>query len=544
MAEWRVDSASPQLGLHWSAEGSRASGAPGQDSYARALSALHDGDTGLCAALALATLVNEPGHGPAHLLRAVALPPQELALSAAHYHAACLKSPHNAEAWFNRGVFFEGLEQIAAATDCYRRALAFDPLHIGALLNGTQLVRIQEYFEEALGLARRLKQLQPENPMGHTHEAISLQHLGRLEEADAAFEAAIALSPDPAHLDWEHHFSLLARERFAEAWRKYEARFAHSIGNGVDDLPFSRPRWDGAWDRHVLLYGEQGLGDQIMFGSALEDMRRACARVTLAVAPPLVDLFAASFPDFMVLSVADCVDAASCEELLVRAGADGAVDSVLPIGSLMTRFRNERANYGGGAYLCPSDAARAFWSDKGIFGVDAGTEKDRRLRVGLCWASNPAPERFFSSRRAMHKTMPLEVMLRLASVPGIGAVSLTNVPLDAFAGGASAKGRVVDVSSDLITLDHTAALIETLDLVITVDTGVAHLAGALGIPVWILLHAAGDARWGLAGSTQSYWYDSARLYWQATPGDWPAVVERVARDLAAFTENAPVEHSR
>lgn len=507
--------------------------------YDAALAAYREGDLAACADHALAVLAREPDHGPALLLRAVSCDKDDLALAFACYGASCRNAPHSADSWFNRGVAAEEAGLRPLAIDCYRRALAFEPMHHGALLNGTQLIRVHEHFAEALKLARRLQHLDPDNAMGYTHEAISLIYLGDLEGSDRAFAKALARTPDPGLLNWEHHFSLLARRKFALAWEKYEYRFACGDVVGVEDSVFDRPRWTGAPDQHVLVYGEQGLGDQIMFASALGDLARDCRKVSLAVSPPLAPLFAASFPDMHVAPLGDGNDAALCAAVLRRAGKGGRVDAVLPIGSLMTRYRNQAGDFDGRPFLAPSPAAREFW--KGALG-SSRRAATRPLRVGLCWASNPAPHRFFSARRAAHKTMPLDAMAPLVTgTAGIEAFAVTNVPLEAFPGDPALKRRIRDVSADLVDLDRTAALLQSLDLLITVDTGVAHLAGALGVPVWILLHAQGDARWGQNGDTASYWYDSARLYWQREQGDWPELVARVSADLAALAGAGALE---
>lgn len=495
-----------------------------ETAYARALAAFRAGDNVLCAAEAAAILARDPAYGPAWLLRAVSAPDGEAVRQVAAYSAACRHAPLDSDSWFNRGVYHEERQELTAAIDCYRRTLAIDPLHLGALINGTQLIRVHEHFEEAIELARRLQRLAPDHPAGYANEAIALQYVGELERADAVFVEAIARSSDPSHLQWEHHFSLLARERFAEAWQGYETRFACGRYNGVEDMAFVQPRWDGSCGGHVLVYGEQGLGDQLMFSAALPDLLAKVDKASLAVHPALVALFAASFPDIAVHSIEHGNDPIECAAVAARAGADRPIDSVLPLGSLMTHFRNSRESFRGAPYLRPSDDARAFWRK---------LERQPRgpFRLGLCWASNPAPDRFFSARRARHKTMPLEAMLPLARLPGVEASAITNVPLDAFDADREATSLIADRSADLTNLDRTAALLEQMDLLVTVDTGVAHLAGALGVPVWILLHTSGDARWGLPGSETSYWYASARLFWQSHAGDWNDLIGRIVAEL-------------
>jgi hypothetical protein len=174
----------------------------------------------------------------------------------------------------------------------------------------------------------------------------------------------------------------------------------------------------------------------------------------------------------------------------------GTVDYQAPIGSLMAVLRrNEDAFADPVPYMQPSDAARARWAR-----FDAGSG----LKVGVCWASNPALFHHDSARRVLN--------WRADPMP------------------AAFQGKLRDVSVRLTSLDETAALIERLDLVITVDTAVAHLAGALGKETWLLLHDFADCRWELE-ATRSYWYRDVRLYRQATAGDWAGVIARVRADL-------------
>lgn len=505
---------------------------PANALYGSALEAFQNGDVGTSATKAGEALALDPAHGPAHLLRAVTLPSSETALIASHHAVASRLAPSNAEHWFNRGVFLETHGKMHEALNCYRRAIHLDPLHLGALINGVQLIRVTESFEEALILARRLQQLDPDGHLGFVHEAICLQHLGHLEQADAVFAEAVRRSPEPTLLHWEHHFSLLARGNFAQAWEKYEVRFDCGGANGVSDLAFAQPRWDGSNGQHVLVYGEQGLGDQIMFASALPDLAAVCGTVSLAVHPALVELFQASFPDMIVLPIRDGADTSECAAVATAAESrvEHAVSSVLPIGSLMTHFRNHASDFEGKPFLQPSKSALEHW-EKRRSAREVSDGLSPPFKLGICWASNPAPERFFSARRAVHKTMPLDAMQPLLTRGDVAALAITNVNLDAFEAQATTKTLVEDVSSELTNLDRTAALMQELDLVITVDTGIAHLAGALGVPVWILLHQAGDARWGMWGDETSYWYESTRLFWQSEQGNWPDLIARVSREL-------------
>ncbi|QSB45529.1 glycosyltransferase family protein [Tsuneonella flava] len=506
-----------------------------------ALAALNNGDRARCGELAVAILAQDPDNGLAHMLRDASLTDEWVALATAHCAAACRNSPLNPQAWVNRAMFYERVDRHDKALDCSRRALALDPLHIDALAVGTQNFRVNELFDEAIALAERLRQIAPDHPSGYTNAAIALQYLERYEEADPMFALATEMVEDRGPLDWEHFHSLLARQHFAEAWPKYETRFKPSVNSGVTDFPFDCPRWSGAGSDHVLVYGEQGLGDQIMFASAIADLQANCAQVTLAVHEILAGLFRASFPGVSVVTMPVDSGVRECADVLARAGAVRKVDSVLAIGSLMSRFRNRRDVFPGTPYLRPSEAARDFWRRRPDWAEGIRQVRGQRaLRVGICWACNPSMGRFAGSMRARHKTMALAEMLRLVDIDGVVPVAITNVPLTAFEGGEAVAGRVIDISADLLSLDRTAAVLEQLDLLVTVDTGVAHLAGAMGVPVWILLNRRGDYRWGEWGAQSSYWYDSARLYWQDTLGDWTGLVDRVRQDLVRTVEQQRV----
>lgn len=493
--------------------------------YAAALAACRSGDAPACQRITADLLRERPDDGPASLLRGVTVPQEEAVRQLALLKAACRRQPGLAENWSHLAQWHERHGAMMEAAPLWRRAVALDPAHVPTLLRATESLRITEHFTEALPLARRLQRLLPDDFIGYAHEAISLQQLGAFEAADLVFAEAIRRRPNPALLHWEHHFSLLARERFAEAWDSYEWRFDCDGANSVDDMAFDLPRWTGGPAGHVLVYGEQGIGDQLMFAQALDEVIVRVEQVSLAVAPHLVDLFRASFPQVQVLPIVLKRDPVTCAALVAEAGRVHPVEASVPLGSLMALFRRRRADFTGRPYLRASDTARAYWTAR---------RTDRPLRVGLCWACNPCADQFGLSRRARRRTMEVAQVARLAKLPGVEAIAITNVPAAAFGIDDPAGLGIADVSGSLTTLDRTAALIETLDLLITVDTGVAHLAGALGKPVWLMLHDTGDPRWGRPGARHSYWYESAELFWQETPGDWDGVVDRIAGRLAAY----------
>ncbi|MFI4976879.1 MAG: tetratricopeptide repeat protein [Caulobacterales bacterium] len=494
--------------------------------YDQAFDAYRAGRSGEAEQRLEALLRERPDHARAHLLKAVAHPKDETAVGLALVEQSVFLDPTDPQGWYNLAVFQAERGRLDAALQGYERAVQLDPLYRDALGNGCELLRRFDRFEEVLEWADRQLAQGQGGWAAHLNRAICLTHLRRFEEADAAFEAAHALEPERPIVQWEWFSLNLFQHRFRQAWECFEQRFACGHLNGVFAYPFEQPPWRGEplAGKHILIHNEQGLGDQIMFASSLGEVIDQAARTTLVVSPELLPLFAASFPKVRVFASRNgrfAGDHPPPEWL----GRLGKVDFQLPIGGLMHRLRNDAQSFEGARrFLRPSDDARRRWTAT----VGRDLPPSAGLRVGLCWASNPALFRLDSSRRAVKKSMPLDTMAPLMDVAGVQFVSVLNWTIDPMP--AAFIRRLRDVSRDLRSLDDTAALVEQLDLVVTVDTAVAHLAGALGRPTWLLLHDFADCRWGLEGES-SYWYPDMRLIRQPAAGDWPAVIETVGAML-------------
>lgn len=487
--------------------------------YDRAFAAYSSGDYGSANAILDALLSRAPEMARACLLKSVVRDKAEAPVCLSLVELAAHLDPADAQAWYNLGVFHSEAGRRAEALAAYRRAVALEPFFVDALNNGCELIRRSGDFETALVWADRQLMVSP-TWAAHLNRAVCLLHLRRFADAEAAFVHAKALEPDRSIIDWERFALMLFQRRFAEAWDDFEHRFAVGHLNGVFHYPYPQPRWRGEplKRKHILVHNEQGLGDQIMFACALQEVIDAAAKTTLVVAPELETLFAASFPKARVLparygAFAGDHPTPSWIDTL------GEIDFQAPIGSLMAVLRRKSDQFVREPYLRPSDAARKAWQS-----FDPGPG----LKVGICWASNPALFRADSAQRAVRKSMPLELLAPLAAVDGVALVSVLNWRVDpaieAF------RGRLTDLSSRLRSLEDTAALIERLDLVVTVDTAVAHLAGAMGKETWLLLHDFADCRWGLE-SEDSYWYRDMKLIRQTKPGDWRPVVAEVAKRL-------------
>lgn len=476
----------------------------------------------------------QPGHARACLLKGVAQPKSDIVASIALVEQACHADPMDAQAWYNMGVFESERGRLDRALACYERAVLHNPVHIDALGNGCELLRRFDRFDEALEWADRQSSLGAESWTIHLNRAVCLVQMKRFDEAEVAFAHASRLDPGRPIVQWEAFSLYLFRKQFREAWACFESRFACGHLNGVFHFPFPQPLWKGEdlTGRHIIVHNEQGLGDQIMFASALNEVIDRAGLVSIVVSPELEGLFRASYPQAAVYAAdpRPSVDQQLRSPLIERLAT---ADLQVPIGSLMRLLRNTPESFDGvRPWIRPSEAARERWSAIATR-LWSGSS---RPRVGLCWASNPALFRHDSSRRAVKKSMPLDAMVPLMQVQGVDFVSVLNWKIDPMP--AAMQGRLLDVSSELRSMDDTAALLEHLDLVITVDTSVVHLAGAMGRPVWLLLHDFADCRWTLEGEA-SYWYPTMRMIRQRQAGDWRQVIDDARLRLEAQMRSEP-----
>jgi len=320
-----------------------------------------------------------------------------------------------------------------------------------------------------------------------------LTRQGRLPDSVKACEAAIALRPDFAQAHWNLAIAALLSgdlpRGFAEyEWRKRHARYRADF----PDLP-GRP-WDGtdAAGQTILVRAEQGFGDVIQFARYLPPIVAMGGTPVLVCAPALVPLMR-SVPGVRTVCASDPLPA-----------YDAWIDQV----SLPRLFGTTLDTIpAADSYLIADPARSATWRER----------LPRGRKIGLVLAGNPAHPG--DGRRSI----PADHAIRLPEIPGLTFISLRH-------GGPSGTLGLPDLTAWMTDYAETAALIENLDLVITVDTSVAHLAGALGKPVWILLPHAPDWRW-LLGRGDSPWYRSARLFRQPVAGDWTSVLSAAMREL-------------
>lgn len=428
----------------------------------------------------------------------------ELALRC--FDRLCAVVPGAAVPHFNAGVVHAEHRRWGDALDRFDRALACDPRFAKAHSNRAAVLGALHRYDEALASSDRAIALAPELADAHRNRGAALKSLGRLEEAAASFEAALTLAPNFAEARYNLGLTQLALGRYREGWRHCEVRWQLRPKHEIRHAGI--PQWHGQTPpsaHRILLWSEQGLGDTIQFCRYVPLVAQRAAQVILEVQPPLKALLEGLSPAVQVYA---------CGESLP------ACDLQTPLMSLPAVFDTGIESIPGSSahgYLAPARQRVDGWRSR------LATGSGRR-KVG-----------FACSGSATHgldalRSIPLADMQGLAS--GVDAYLLQK-ELSAADERALAGSGLVALRDELGDLADTAAAIANLDLVVTVDTSIAHLAGAMGKPVWILLSSNCDWRW-MKDRSDSPWYPSARLFRQRTPGVWSTVLDELAAELARF----------
>jgi tetratricopeptide (TPR) repeat protein len=418
------------------------------------------------------------------------------------YDHALAVRPDYAEALSNRGNVLKLLRRFDGALASYDAALRLRPDYPEALSNRAVTLQALDRLDEALASCDRALALAPDSIAALTNRASVLQELRRFDEALATYDRAAAIAPDHAEAQINRALLLLLSGDFANGWPAYEWR--RKLPSWAE-RGFAQPEWAGEdmAGQRLLLHAEQGFGDTIQFARYAALAAERGIDVVLEVQPPLAPLLGGLFG----LEV-------------VAAGRDPlpSFDRHCPLLSLPRLFATTPATIPSGApyIVAPADRIAA-WAPR---------LPDDGLRVGLAWSGHP------DNVRDHERSIPFARLAPLTAIPGARFVSLQKDIRATDADDFQRCGDVVDLGGALRDFADTAAIIAQLDLVITVDTAVAHLAGAMGKPVWVLLPRVPDFRWLLDRAT-SPWYPSARLFRKGQADTWDDVIAGVANELAA-----------
>jgi Flp pilus assembly protein TadD len=417
------------------------------------------------------------------------------------YQAALRINPNFPQAHNNLGVALAKRGRHDEALASYREALRLNPAFAEAYANLGNLLRERDEFAQAVDCYDQALRLNPTYAKAHNNRGMALLELGRVPEALANFERAVLLQADFAEAHMNRGVALLLLGRLPEGFAEYEWR---SACKGYPEMPLNLPHWDGSdlKGKTILLTSEQGLGDTLQFIRYAALVKERGATV-VATCPMLLYPLLAGSPNTGIDQLVPKVPGAA---------SLATVQAVLPSlpRLLGTTLETVPARV---PYLAPDPARVDYWH--------AELAKYSGLKIGIAWKGSAA------NPKDRWRSVPLAQFTPLARLEGVQLFSLQVGPgreeLQALAG----SFAVTDLGTSFA---ETAAIMKNLDLVISVDSALAHLAGALAVPVWVTVQFAPDWRWMLERE-DSPWYPTMRLFRQREREKWDEVFERMANEV-------------
>ncbi len=425
------------------------------------------------------------------------------AAALAHFERACTLEPYIEDARRERVLALVALGRYAEAMSCGRAAVEHHP-SAGELWSCLGYAHQKAHDPAgALECYARARALGVDDHEFHNNAAIVFQELGRMDEAVQAYGRSIEARPGHELARFHLALARLSMRQYALGWEGYELRLL-SEENRIAVSPERAWRGEPLAGRSILIRGEQGLGDEIMFASCFAEVVEAASRCVITCAPRLERLFRRSFPAASVVGLAP--DAAT---------AVAGVDFEIPAGSLPRELRPAAADFPRhDGYLRADPERVAHWKTR-LAGLGPG------LKVGISWRGGT------HKTRSPLRTLPLSAWSPILGVEGVRFVSVQYGDVREDLEHAPAVSHWQEAIDDY---DETAALVCALDLVVSVCTAVIHLSGALGRPVWIMAPLSPEWRYAVAGDTMD-WYPSSRMFRQQEFGNWRPVVARVAHEL-------------
>jgi Flp pilus assembly protein TadD len=407
--------------------------------------------------------------------------------------------------------FFQKLGQTEQAVACYRHIVAHAPKVAEAHACLGNALRDAGSLKEAATCFQRALVLKPDHANFHNSLAVILRELDQVDDATSHYQQALILQPDFVEARWNLSLLQLLEGNFAEGWNNYEVRWQRP------NTPrhFSQPLWRGQplHGERILLHSEQGLGDNIQFLRYVPMVEAAGGSVILDL-PPSQHSLAAQIPGI--------------SNLTLSAGSPPPFDWHCPLMSLPLAFGTTLQTIPSPApylYVPPEARRRAAerpWPKQGP-------------RIGLVWSGNP------QHPRDHFRSIPLALLQPLLDMENVHYFSLQLGP--AAAQLEPWRNRITDLAPAPDDMADMAALMQQLDLILTVDTLAAHLAGALGLPVWLLLNSVPDWRW-MRHRSDSPWYPSLRIFRQTESGNWQAVIERVRNAWMEYRKTSAPDKAR
>jgi tetratricopeptide (TPR) repeat protein len=416
-------------------------------------------------------------------------------------------APGNAAIYSDLSVALGACGKIDEAITAAREAIAIDPTMAAAYNNLGGLLNEKGEFDESIPIFRKAIYYNAHYPDAYLNLGNALQQNGNIPEALQAYQKATSLNPNHAAGQFNESLAQLLTGNFREGWKKYEYRWDSAQKHGRRN--FSQPLWLGdprLAGKKILLHAEQGFGDTFQFVRYVEAAAEHGAIVYLEVQSPLKGLMSKQWPSVRVFAPGEALP---------------AFDLHCPLLSLPLAFETQLSTIPRKVpYISAPTDKISYWQHQ----LKQRDPVARENKIGIVWAGNSknATDRF--------RSIPLSELRPLLATPDCRFFVLQKEISTADHSLLKTMPQVVNLSSELEDFSDTAAIISQLDLIISVETAVAHLAGAMGMPTWIPLPVAPSWRW-LLEREDSPWYPTVRLFRQIRKGDWSPVVQEMAEAL-------------
>jgi tetratricopeptide (TPR) repeat protein len=419
------------------------------------------------------------------------------------YQNAVAIAPDDARSLTAMGVVLRRLGRFEEAACAYRAALSFAPNSADALMNLGNVSLDLGQYEEAIAYHEKSVSLKPECAIAHCNLGQTLQTVRRFEDALVCYQRAIDIDSSYPKAHFNRSLVLLLMGDFARGFEEYEWRWKESLPKPL----FNCPEWDGGllFGKTILLYSEQGLGDTLQFIRFVDHVRRRSPKKIVVQCQKALFSLLQDFPGI--------------DQLVTPGSEMPSLDVCVSLMSLPYTLKLDVADFATQTpYLYCCAQFMEIWREE--------TKRWKGFNVGIAWQGST------SHPKDRFRSIPLSSFSELAELPGVNLISLQN---------GYGTEQIQDIDFPLVNLTDrldktngpfvdTAALIANLDLVITIDSALAHLAGAMGVPVWVVLNTQHDWRW-MKDRTNCLWYPTMRLFRQNQPNDWGEVLGRIRAEL-------------
>jgi len=411
----------------------------------------------------------------------------------------------NHKIWLSRGYALHDLRLFSEAISSYERALSLKPDYCEAIINKGLSLHEQSLYKEALTQYELALELNPNQAIALVNKGITLHDLALFDDAINHYDRAISIDPSHYNAYFNKSLTLLLQGNFETGWPLYQYRLQSNLSD--DDVRVSdTPIWTGSesiMGKSIFICAEQGFGDFIQFCRFIKDIHDLGAKVILEVPKPLHKLL---------------INLEGVTSYVMKGDPRPKVDYYCPLLSLPGALKidlNSIPNAKNYIHFDVNPDTLSAYRNK--------IGSDKKIRIGLVWSGNP------KHKNDQNRSIPLNKVIKFLPQQFEYIVlqkEISDDDLQILQCGLS----IQCCSNNIADFTDTAALLNCVDLVISVDTSVAHLAGALGKETWLLLQSVPDWRW-LLGRADSPWYPSIKLYRQPSPGDWHSILEEMRLDL-------------